>query len=117
MPDGKWQLTLEPLTCCVGKGVVYSGCLRSALDEGDDRVPTYEYECRKCNHRFEVFHGIFDASVRSCPKCKGPVARLIIGGGAVIVKSGGGKDFQPECGRNAACPGCRDARDTPPCVR
>ena len=117
LANAKWQLTLDLLACRGGNGVVYLRCVRCVQDKGEDRVPTYEYECRKCNRRFEVFHGIFDASARSCLKCKGPVVRLISGGGAVIVKSGGGGGFQPECGRNAACPGCRDARDTPPCAR
>ena len=32
-------------------------------------MPTYEYQCGKCGHRFEVFQRIVDPPVRDCPKC------------------------------------------------
>ena len=40
-------------------------------------MPIYEYECRKCGHRFEAIQKIADAPLKKCEKCKGKVERLI----------------------------------------
>jgi len=39
-------------------------------------MPIYEYECRKCGHRFERIQKISDRRVRTCPQCRGRVDRL-----------------------------------------
>lgn len=52
-------------------------------------MPTYEYECKKCGHVFDVFQGITDPPVRSCPQCKGKVKRLLGTGSAVMFKGSG----------------------------
>ena len=52
-------------------------------------MPTYEYECQKCGHRFEVFQSIKDAPKRTCPKCKGRVKRLLGTGAGLIFKGSG----------------------------
>lgn len=52
-------------------------------------MPTYEYECRKCGHRFERFQSITAAPLKTCPKCKGKVARLLSGGAGIIFKGSG----------------------------
>ena len=52
-------------------------------------MPTYEYECRKCGHQFERFQSITAAPVKTCPKCKGKVARLLSGGAGIIFKGSG----------------------------
>lgn len=52
-------------------------------------MPTYDYECRKCGHRFERFQSITAAPVKTCPKCKGRVARLLSGGAGIIFKGSG----------------------------
>ena len=80
------------------------------------KVPTYEYECRKCGERFEQFQNIKDDPLKSCPKCGGSVSRLLGTGAAVIVKgsrpAGGGV---PRCGRGTPCCGRDVACDRPPC--
>ncbi len=40
-------------------------------------MPIYEYECRKCGHRFERIQKFSDRIVRTCPECKGRVDRLV----------------------------------------
>ena len=30
-------------------------------------MPTYDYECRKCGHRFELFHSMSDETQRRGP--------------------------------------------------
>ncbi len=52
-------------------------------------MPTYEYECRKCGHRFEKFQSITAEPVKTCPKCRGKVARLLSGGAGIIFKGSG----------------------------
>jgi putative FmdB family regulatory protein len=52
-------------------------------------MPTYEYECQKCHHRFELFQSIKDAPKRTCPKCRGRVKRLLGTGAGLIFKGSG----------------------------
>jgi putative FmdB family regulatory protein len=41
-------------------------------------VPIYEYQCKKCKHRFEKLHQKFsDSRVKKCPECGGPVEQLL----------------------------------------
>lgn len=39
-------------------------------------MPLYEYECQSCGHRFEVIQKFSDAPP-VCPKCGGPVEKLV----------------------------------------
>lgn len=83
-------------------------------------MPTYEYECQKCRHRFEEFQSMTEKALTTCPTCGGPVHRLLGTGAAVIFKGPGfhRTDYsdrrarcdreQPCCGRDAPC-------ETPPC--
>ncbi|HTV02710.1 MAG TPA: FmdB family zinc ribbon protein [Luteitalea sp.] len=40
-------------------------------------MPLYEYECENCSHRFEVIQKFSDAPLTECPKCGGPVRKLL----------------------------------------
>src|SRR5919109_308085 len=40
-------------------------------------MPLYEYQCKKCGHRFERIQKFSDAPVKRCPECGGAVERLI----------------------------------------
>ena len=52
-------------------------------------MPTYEYECDKCNKRFDLFQSMKDDPIKKCPKCGGKVHRLIGGGSGIIFKGTG----------------------------
>ena len=52
-------------------------------------MPTYEYECKKCGHKFEEFQSITEPPLRRCPECKGRVQRLIGTGAGIIFKGKG----------------------------
>jgi len=52
-------------------------------------MPTYEYECKKCAHRFEVFQSMSDEPIKKCPECGKEVRRLVSGGAGVIFKGSG----------------------------
>src|SRR5229473_8622865 len=52
-------------------------------------MPTYEYECQKCAHHFEVIQSMNDAPLKRCPKCRGRVKRLVGTGAGLIFKGSG----------------------------
>jgi putative FmdB family regulatory protein len=52
-------------------------------------MPTYEYECQKCGHRFEEFQSMKDKPRSRCPKCRGKVKRLIGAGAGLLFKGSG----------------------------
>jgi putative FmdB family regulatory protein len=39
-------------------------------------MPIYEYECKRCLHRFEVRKGFNDNGGTPCPQCQGDARRL-----------------------------------------
>lgn len=53
-------------------------------------MPTYDYECDACGHKFELYQGINDAVQKKCPECKKLKLRRLIGTGAAIVFKGSG---------------------------
>ncbi|HON76953.1 MAG TPA: zinc ribbon domain-containing protein [Spirochaetota bacterium] len=52
-------------------------------------MPTYEYECRECKHRFEVFQSINAEPIKECTECGAEVRKLINGGAGIIFKGSG----------------------------
>jgi putative FmdB family regulatory protein len=40
-------------------------------------MPIYEYQCKKCGHRFEKIQKFSDAMVKKCPECGGRVEQLL----------------------------------------
>ena len=54
-------------------------------------MPTYDYQCEKCDRTFEVFQSMNDKRLRKCPDkdCGGKVTRLIGTGAGIIFKGGG----------------------------
>ena len=40
-------------------------------------MPLYEYQCKKCKHRFEKIQKFSDPLVKKCPECGGPVEQLL----------------------------------------
>jgi putative FmdB family regulatory protein len=52
-------------------------------------MPTYEYRCSKCRHRFELFHSITDDSPKRCPKCRSKSVRVPVGGAGLLFRGSG----------------------------
>ena len=53
-------------------------------------MPTYEYECRGCHHKFELYQSIMAKPITLCPKCKKAKVRRLIGRGAGFIFKGSG---------------------------
>jgi putative FmdB family regulatory protein len=53
-------------------------------------MPTYEYECKQCRHRFELFQSITEDPVKVCPNCGKKTVRRLFGGGLGIIFKGSG---------------------------
>ena len=72
-------------------------------------MPTYDYQCLKCKHRFEKFQSIKDDALKKCPKCKGKVQRLIGSGAGFLFKGSG---FYATDYRKGAAPAAESKTET-----
>lgn len=53
-------------------------------------MPTYEYQCTACHHRFERLQSFAAKPISVCPKCgKRSAKRLISAGGGLLFKGSG----------------------------
>lgn len=73
-------------------------------------MPTYEYECQEVGRRFEMFQGMTDELLKTCPGSRGTMQRLLGTGAAVIFKGSGfhAADYrqpQTHCGQERPCCG------------
>ncbi|HPW45427.1 MAG TPA: zinc ribbon domain-containing protein [bacterium] len=75
-------------------------------------MPIYEYECKSCSKKFEIFQKSTDAPSAKCPACDATAERIISqtsfalkGGG--WYKDGysckGGKSSDKECSCSGGC--------------
>lgn len=51
-------------------------------------MPTYQYACTACNHRFEAVQSFSDASLTECPVCAGHLRKVFSSVGIVFKGSG-----------------------------
>jgi len=68
-------------------------------------MPTYEYACRACDHRFERFQSITEVPVKECPSCGRRQAQRLISGGSGFLFRGSGfyaTDYRSEGYKKAA---------------
>ena len=68
-------------------------------------MPTYEYECDACKHRFEELQSFSEAKLTKCPKCKKKKLHRLIGTGAAILFKGSGfyeTDYRSDSYKSAA---------------
>jgi len=67
-------------------------------------MPTYDYVCDACDHRFELFQSISAPPKKKCPECGRRKLRRLIGPGAAIVFKGSGfykTDYRSESYKKA----------------
>ena len=70
-------------------------------------MPTYDYKCLACADVFEVFQGIKEPRLKTCPKCGGKVKRLIGKGAGLIFKGSG--FYATDYKKSTPCAECKDA--------
>jgi putative FmdB family regulatory protein len=51
-------------------------------------MPIYEYECTKCNHRFDKRQSYKDEAVANCPKCHNKSSRVMVPAPVIFKGSG-----------------------------
>lgn len=75
-------------------------------------MPLYEYECDNCGHRFEVIQKFSDQPLTACPKCQGPVRKLL-SSPAIQFKGSGWyiTDYAKKSGTGAAAPKSEGSSD------
>lgn len=68
-------------------------------------MPTYDYHCTSCDHKFELFQSMSDKVKRKCPECGKPALERLIGTGAALLFKGSGfyqTDYRSEGYKKAA---------------
>src|SRR5262245_1301281 len=68
-------------------------------------MPTYDYVCDACDHRFEEFQSMSEEALRKCPQCKKLKLRRLFGSGAAILFKGSGfyeTDYRSDSYKQAA---------------
>jgi putative FmdB family regulatory protein len=51
-------------------------------------LPTYQYACTECGHRFEKFQSFTDEALTTCPECSGRLRKVFNAVGVVFKGSG-----------------------------
>ena len=68
-------------------------------------MPTYDYVCDACGHKFELFQAMKDEPERKCPQCKKLKLRRLFGTGAAVMFKGSGfytTDYRSDSYKKAA---------------
>ena len=53
-------------------------------------MPTYDYVCKACDHKFELFQKMSDGMKRKCPECGELKLKRLMGTGAGVIFNGSG---------------------------
>jgi putative FmdB family regulatory protein len=53
-------------------------------------MPTYDYVCDGCGHKFEEFQSMKDDAMTVCPSCHQSTLRRLFGSGAAVIFKGSG---------------------------
>lgn len=68
-------------------------------------MPTYEYLCQACRHRFETWQKMTEEPLTTCPECGGHIRRVLYPAGIVFKGTG----FYKTDHGNGALPASKDA--------
>jgi len=55
----------------------------------EEMMPTYDYQCTKCDNKIEEFHGMNEYPIIKCHKCNSIMKRMIGKGAGVHFKGTG----------------------------
>src|SRR5579859_1008003 len=93
------RLTTLPFPCTIEE----TGRLRSRPSSCTQKapnkevigiMPTYEYLCQTCSHRFETWQKMTDDPLTSCPECGAHIRRVLFP--AVVVFKGRSEEHTSE---------------------
>lgn len=65
-------------------------------------MPTYDYRCKNCGHRFEEFQSMKADPLVTCPNCNEPALERLIGAGGGMIFKGSGFYLTDYKGSNAS---------------
>lgn len=52
-------------------------------------MPTYEYACKACDHRFEIVQSFSEDALSTCPDCQQDALRKVYNAAGIIFKGDG----------------------------
>ena len=79
-------------------------------------MPTYDYLCENCGHKFEHFQSITAKQLCKCPECSKNKLKRLIGSGAGIIFKGSGfyqTDYRTENYKNGRKNAKADTKTSP----
>ena len=68
-------------------------------------MPTYDFACQECGHRFSQYLAIADKDKARCPKCAGAKVTQLFTGFLQLRRGGAGESQGSGCS-GASCSGC-----------
>ncbi|WP_091378860.1 FmdB family zinc ribbon protein [Actinokineospora alba] len=71
-------------------------------------MPTYQYACTACEHRFDAVQSFTDAALSECPECAGRLRKLY-GSVGVVFKGSGFYRTDSRSGSSATAPAATPA--------
>jgi len=76
-------------------------------------MPTYTYHCAKCDHYFDVFHGMNETPELRCESCGAKKVTKQIGtGGGIIFKGGGFYETDYKAKKGEAPKEAKESKDS-----
>ncbi|HEX6347602.1 FmdB family zinc ribbon protein [Umezawaea sp.] len=66
-------------------------------------MPTYQYACTECDHRFDAVQSFTDSALSECPECHGRLRKLY-GNVGVVFKGSGFYRTDSRSGGSASTP-------------
>lgn len=74
-------------------------------------MPTYQYACTACGHRFEAVQSFSDSALTECPECAGKLRKLF-GSVGVVFKGSGFYRTDSRNGSSASSPAASSGPET-----
>ncbi|MFC0433736.1 FmdB family zinc ribbon protein [Kutzneria buriramensis] len=74
-------------------------------------MPTYQYACTACGHRFEAVQSFSDSALTECPECAGKLRKLF-GSVGVVFKGSGFYRTDSRNGSTASSPAASSGSET-----
>ena len=74
-------------------------------------MPTYQYACTACGHRFEAVQSFSDNALTQCPECSGKLRKLF-GSVGVVFKGSGFYRTDSRNGSTATSPAAASSSET-----